>query len=332
MKRAERIAQVVAGALAGTALCVAPLLTTSCAPRYVISAPSDSPQVTPPRDSVTRHVVLISVDGLRPDAIEKFEAPTLRRLVSKGSYSLSASTILPSKTLPSHTSMLTGVPPDRHGIVWNDARATQTDDVALPTIFTVARSNGYRTAAFFSKSKFHSLQRPGTLDYSKAPGGWFGRWSSDRIVTDVETYLGTARPNVLFVHLADPDAAGHQHGWMSADYGRGVLSADAAIAKVLVAADRAYGPGEYSLIVTADHGGHDRDHGSSDSRDVTIPWIAWGQGVIPGRLAGAPIHTMDTAATVLWVLGLSEPPDWTGVPVMNAFHAPSTRTGSALLR
>jgi hypothetical protein len=78
----------------------------------------------------------------------------------------------------------------------------------LPNVFGLARAQGYNTAEFFSKAKFQPLQVEGTLDYSQAPGGWFGRWSSERTVNDVAKYLVTARPYVLFVHLTDPDAAG----------------------------------------------------------------------------------------------------------------------------
>lgn len=53
-------------------------------------------------------MLLISIDGLRPDAIERFGASTLQRFIKQGSYTLAASTIT-SKRLPSHTSMLTGV-------------------------------------------------------------------------------------------------------------------------------------------------------------------------------------------------------------------------------
>ena len=306
------------------ALAAALLMTAGCAPRYVISPPQQIPDLVLPEPSITRHVVLVSIDGLRPDAIGAFGAPTLQRLMREGSYTLTAATILPSKTLPSHTSMLTGELPDRHGVLWNNVLTAKADTVELPTIFSVARSRGYRTAAFFSKSKFHSIQRQGTLDYSQAPGGWFGRWSSDRTVGDVERHLEAARPNVLFVHVADPDHAGHRSGWMSAEYGRAVIAADAAVASVLSAAERAYGAGSYSVIVTADHGGHDRDHGSADPRDVTIPWIAWGRGVKSGQLADASIRTMDTASTVLWLLGLPEPTDWIGTPVLGAFQGRDT--------
>lgn len=277
-----------------------------------------------PATHVTQHVVVVSVDGLRPDAIAAYGATTLQRLMHEGSYTLAASTIHPSKTLPSHTSMLTGQPPERHGVRWNTVATADADAIELPNVFSVARARGYRTAAFFSKAKFQPLQLPGTLDYTQAPGGLFGRWSSRRTLDDVAAYLDTARPNLLFVHLTDPDAAGHRSGWMSPRYGRAVLAADTAIAQLLELATAAYGANNFSLIVTADHGGHGRNHGSDDPRDVTIPWMAWGQGVASGVLDAAHIRTMDTAATAIWLLGITPPPDWAGRPVVEAYRSMPT--------
>jgi phosphopentomutase len=122
------------------------------------------------------------------------------------------------------------------------------------------------------------------------------------------------------VHLTEPDVAGHRFGWMTAEYGRAVLDADRAVDRLIALADDAYGPGHFSLIVTADHGGHGTDHGSDDPRDVTIPWIAWGKGVKPGILAQSDVRTMDTAATVLWLMGAAEPSDWAGQPVVEAYE------------
>ena len=151
-----------------------------------------------PTQSVTRHVVvLVSIDGLRPDAVSTLAAPTLQKLIREGSYTLRASTITPSKTLPSHTSMLTGEPPERHGVLWNTVVTADTDHIGQATVFGVARSHGYVTAAFFSKPKFQALQQADALDYSQAPGGWFGGWRSGRTVTDVDRYLATSRPNLL---------------------------------------------------------------------------------------------------------------------------------------
>jgi len=162
---------------------------------------------------------------------------------------------------------------------------------------------------------------PGTFDHAQAPGGWWGRWSAERTTRDLARDLeGGARPGLLFVHLGEPDFAGHLVGWGSGSYARAVRRADAAVAAVLGAADRAFGRGAYTVILTADHGGHGRNHGSADPRDRTIPWIAWGDGVAPGGPLPAGIRTMDTAATALWLLGLGVPAAWSGRPVLAAFE------------
>jgi predicted AlkP superfamily pyrophosphatase or phosphodiesterase len=295
---------------------------SGCAgPHYLTSRPLDLSAIKAPTASITRNVILVSIDGLRPDAIQKFEASTLLRLMHEGSYSLSARTIMPSSTLPSHTSMLSGEPPEQHHVTWNNVVTAEKDLVDFSTVFSVARAHGYRTAAFFSKAKFSPLQLPGSLDYSQAPGGWWGKWASTRTVGDIKTYLKTAKPNLLFVHLPDPDTAGHSSGWMSAAYGRAVHETDKALDDLLDAADEAYGEDNYSVVVTADHGGHGYGHGTSDPLDVTIPWIAWGRGVDSGEMEDVSINTFDTAPTVLWMLGVAKPEAWDGVPVVKAFHA-----------
>lgn len=273
-----------------------------------------------PDGAVTSHVVVVSVDGLRPDAIARFGAATMQRLIRDGSATLDARTIALSRTLPSHTSMLTGVLPDKHGVVWNDDERETRGTIAVPTVFGIAHARGFHTAAFFSKAKLHYLEAEGTLDHGQAPGGR-RPWSADRTAGDVERYLATQRPNLLFVHLGEPDHAGHLSGWMSWWYARAVRTADAAVRRIVAASDRAYGAGNYTLILTADHGGHGRTHGSEALADVTIPWIAYGRGVRAGTTLPAGIRTVDTASTVLWLLGVAPPADWTGQPVRVAFTA-----------
>ena len=103
----------------------------------------------PPEGRVTDHVMIISIDGLRPDAIEQFRAPTLQRLMREGSYSRDARTILPSTTLPSHTSMLTGVDVDVHGVTFNSDETATVSALQVPTVFSLAHEAGFRTAEFF---------------------------------------------------------------------------------------------------------------------------------------------------------------------------------------
>ena len=278
------------------------------------------------------HVVVVSIDGLRPDAIARFDAPTLQRLVREGAHTLDARTILPAKTLPSHTSMLTGVEPAVHGVTWNSDRTDEHDEsdapatLAVPTVFALASDAGLRTAAFFSKAKFHHLQTPGSLDYTQAPRFTWAPWGAVRTSEDAAWYIRRARPNLTFVHIAEPDIAGHAIGWMTPAYGANVAIADRAVARIVEAADATFGPDGYTLVVTADHGGHGRNHGVSggDSLDVTIPWIAHGARVRAGtRLDAVDVHTTATASTALWLLGVPRPASWPSPPVTAAFRVDS---------
>lgn len=269
-------------------------------------------------------VIIVSIDGLRPDAIERYPAATLQRLLRDGAYSLEAQTISPSRTLPSHTSMLTGVGPEVHGITWNEERLDEHGMVAVPTIFDLASAEGLRTAAFVSKAKLNHLLRPHSLDQRQSPRSNRTYWLATRVIPNAIAYMESRRPDLLFVHISEPDIAGHTAGWMSFAYGWAVRRADGAVAKLLEAATRTYGAGAYTVIVTSDHGGHRRDHGSEDPRDMTIPWIVWGKGVeVPGPI-DEPIRTMDTAATALWLLGVGIPEDWQGRPVTAPFGEPAT--------
>jgi predicted AlkP superfamily pyrophosphatase or phosphodiesterase len=271
-----------------------------------------------PRGRVANHVVVVSIDGLRPDAIARFKAPTLQRLVREGRYSLTAQTIDLSLTLPSHTSMLTGVGSDQHGVTWNSNKTEERGHVAVPTIFGLAREAGFITAAFFSKTKFEHLDVPESINHARAPERGPTPWSSQHTLELVQAHLRTARPNLLFVHFADADFAGHTFGWMGHTYGMAVREVDRSLTALLSTLDQTYGAGRYTVLVTADHGGHGRTHGTTDKLDTTIPWIVWGAGVARGdTLSG--VRTMDTAATVMWMLGVTAPANWSGRAQTSAF-------------
>jgi predicted AlkP superfamily pyrophosphatase or phosphodiesterase len=291
--------------------------------------PPPLPTPTAAAGRVTEHVIVISIDGLRADALERFGATTLLGLARGGSHTLAARTILPAKTLPSHTSMLTGVEPAVHGVTWNsllddpddpyDDRR-EPDSLRVPTVFRLARDAGLSTAAFFSKAKFGFLRTPGSLDYAQAPRSTWWPWGTQRTSEDAAWYIRHRRPNLVFVHLGEPDYAGHTIGWMTAAYGENVRIADRGVRRIVEAADEAFGAGGYTLLVTADHGGHGRTHGLDTLSDVTIPWIAHGRGVRAGTTIGADVRTTDTAATILWLLGVPVPDAWTGRPVREAYR------------
>ena len=79
---------------------------------------------TTPAEASDRRVLIISVDGLRPDLALRANMPAVRSLIARGSFTFWAKTTAMAVTLPSHTSMLTGVHPGKHGILWRSEEHT----------------------------------------------------------------------------------------------------------------------------------------------------------------------------------------------------------------
>ena len=252
-------------------------------------------------------VAIISIDGLRPDAIQIAGAANILGLAARGAYSWNAQTILPSTTLPAHVSMLSGFTPEEHGVTWDDYTPTR-GQILVPTVFHAARARGLHTGMVAGKEKFQTFRDTGACDtwVLAAP-------DDDDVAGRVATAL-SGRPDLLFIHLPDVDLVGHASKWMSDPYLTAVRRADAAVGRILSTL-----PADTTIILTADHGGHPEGHGSDSPQDTTIPWVMAGPSVIKGKMLRAGIRTVDTAATAAFVLGTVLPPDAPGRPIYDAF-------------
>ncbi len=287
----------------------------------------------PPR---AQHVFIISLDQGAPAGIAKADMPFLKKHASEGAHTWEAFTIVPSVTLPSHTSMLTGVGIQKHQVDWNDLQP-EKGLVKVPTIFSIAKKRGLVTAMFVAKIKFKTLELPGSLDAFVVPPG--ENPEAGKVAAAFAKMVGELKPNLCFIHFGDPDVAGHAHGMFSPEKMKALANCDAALAVIVKAIKDAGLLDTSVIIVTADHGGHDRTpaeiseiaaktglkpqpgtHGSSSPEDVTIPWIAWGASVRPHFTITAPVVQYDTAATALWLLGIPIPESFWGRPVTSAFE------------
>lgn len=258
-----------------------------------------------------RRVIILSIDGLRPDAIELAPMPNLIELMKVSAYSLTAQTIYPSATLPAHASMLTGLCPKTHGVDWNDYIPENGIAQGID-LFDIAHAAGMQTVLYAGKEKLQQVTDASSLDTFV--------WINDRDKVVMQNLLASfpLEFGVLFIHFATTDDMGHVYAWLSPEQLSVVYRADEAIGELLAALDTYGIRDETLLIITADHGGHDMTHGSSMPEDMTIPWIASGVGIQP-KLLTSQINVMDTAATAAYVLGLPIPQEWDGVPIYEAF-------------
>jgi predicted AlkP superfamily pyrophosphatase or phosphodiesterase len=256
----------------------------------------------------------LSIDGLRPDAIELTPMVNLQSLMQVGAYSLVAQTIHPSVTLISHSSMVTGLCPDKHGVNWNDYIPGLGYAKGID-IFDLAHAAGLRTVMVVGKEKLRQVTEPESTDVFE--------FINDRDVV-IAARVAELIPqdfDLMFVHFPTPDGMGHVYGWLSPEQFSVIFRADEALQTILNALQNAGMRDDTLIIVTADHGGHGTTHGTSQLEDMTIPWIITGPGVHHAVLP-TNINTTDTAATAAWALGLPLPQDWDGMPVLEAFGLP----------
>ncbi len=266
-------------------------------------------------------VFLISWDGAKSSVLrammEKGQLPALKALWQSGVGTLAARTIIPSLTLPSHTSMLTGQPFERHKIDWNRYIA-QNGVVRYPTILDIASGAGMASGFFVSKKKFFHLVRQPER-YVVHHRNHFAPKRMDALLA----HLQRAPLRLVFFHLRDPDVAGHWFGWgneqhvpptpPSTQYQQALMRSDKALGRLMQFLKTKGQWKESAVIVTSDHGGHDRTHGSAHHEDRLIPWIMGGGGGLRRRCTlQEPLETYDTAATVLWLLGLARPKEMVG--------------------
>ncbi len=285
----------------GAAIRVAMVLVACVAPAIVVDAQ--------PRD-INRRVLIISSDGLRPDAIDMTETPNLDRLIATGSYTPTCQAQFPCVTLPNHASMTTGLSIPHHGVTANikiEGRIEKT------TIFDVAAKAGIGVGFFHNKDKLGYLC---TQDQATV---WSFSPDVDLLAETVVAAIEAEDMPLMFVHFGEPDGMGHREGWLSEPYLGQVTRVDRAIGWILDALDKKGVLDQTVVIVTADHGGHEKTHFLPLPFDQNIPWIASGPGIVEGHRIEAKLNTVDTAATALYVLGLPTDSAADGKVVEEAF-------------
>lgn len=249
-------------------------------------------------------VVLILVDGMRPDGMMQCGNPFAQKLLETSSYTLNARTVMPSVTLPCHMSLFHSVDPGRHGVTTNLYTPQVRPVFGLDHQLDAA---GLKCAHFITWEELRDLNRPDELYYSLLINQ-HKYTDTDNSITDAAIgYILKESPDFTFLYLGETDeVGGHSCGWMSGQYMRSVSKALGCIKRVIEAL-----PENYTVIVLADHGGHDRSHGTEMPEDMTIPVVIHGPGWNAGKDLGE-VSIKDIAPTVAHLLGARPAKEWEG--------------------
>lgn len=255
-----------------------------------------------------KKVILISVDGMRPDGFLSCGNPFAEEMMRLGSFTLDARTVYPSVTLPCHMSMFHSVPPERHGI---------TTNLYLPLarplngLFEQIKIQGGSSAMYYGWEPLRDVSRPGSLEFSGYLDSYSEEATDGRLTDMALARIQRSKPDFVFLYMVETDErGGHDTGWMSPTYLDYVRAAVENIKRVYEAVGDSY-----TVVVTADHGGHDRMHGTKAPEDMTIPMFFIGDRFEPGKeLHGVSI--LDLAPTIADVMGIDAAPEWEGRVVL----------------
>ena len=257
----------------------------------LLAAPPPAPAPAP-APAADRHVVVITIDGLPGSYLDdpKASLPVLRGLARAGASATGGLLVSnPSVTWPNHTTLMTGVRPETHGVLFNgvldrgkpgeplkvDAARPQADLVRVPLLFDVLADHGLSSAAIFwpctrgSKSIGDNFPDvTDSLDYTtprikdelKAAGlldrfdgsGWLVR---DEIWTEAACRtLRERKPALLALHLLNLDGTHHAHGPQSDPGYTAAALCDGQVGRVLAALDQAGIRDRTTVFVVSDHG------------------------------------------------------------------------------
>jgi hypothetical protein len=246
-----------------------------------------------PAQNADRHVVVVTIDGFRPDFYleDIWQTPNLKSMKRDGAHAYGVNSVFPSITYPSHTTIVTGVMPAKHGIFYNalfekdSATKGQIywhfDHITAPTVWEVAQKAGLKAAsvnwpvsvgaptvfnisdvgAKGKKVMEDSTNPPGISALLKqkllnnAPAIEIG---IDKNVASIAAWaIKTMKPNFMTVHLLGMDHEQHLHGRNGPEVEHAIVLADSAVGMIRKAIAEAGITDNTLLIITGDHGFND---------------------------------------------------------------------------
>lgn len=268
-------------------------------------------------------VLLIGIDGVRPDVLEAVPTPNLDRLIALGAYTDSALTGVPSLSGPSWTSMLTGVWREKHGIDSNDFpfpdnRLAEYPDfltrmeLERPELTTYAVVDWRPLASADAGGPILSGEVDIMFIFDGYELGWAeaDRRSMERAV-DI---LRDEAADAAFVYFGNPDEVSHESRSIGAAYRSAIARADTQVGRLMdaVRLRPRFRREDWLIVVSTDHGRrNDGGHGGDSVEERTIFIIAARVGAHAERIRFTrPGAITDIAPTILAHLGFDIRPEW----------------------
>jgi hypothetical protein len=265
----------------------------------------------------SRKLLVVAIDGLRPDALATASTPALDSLIARGCYSPRARCEDLTFSGPNHSSILHGVHRDKHNVTTNTYSGNNLGQYPDFLAYLEQHNPAWNTFRIVTWSTSHQNQPTG------ADVAFLRNYTSngDALMTQdaVQLFSGShptypQDPDVLFLFYSDVDVAGHTHGFHPSvsGYLDEIEDTDAQLGQILTALRNrpTFSAENWLILLTTDHGGSiNGSHSSGQPQDREIPFLVSGPSAVRGIPFPEP-RNVDVAATALTFMGVAIDPTW----------------------
>ena len=267
----------------------------------------------------TNKVLVIGLDGIRPDVLAEVSTPNIDALIAEGFFVADVQSKAQTISGPGWSSMLTGVWPEKHLVTNNDftgnAYASYPDlltrlELERPELQTFAVLDWPPLGTTASGGPLIGDGIDSKLNFDGDEVG-YARADSQSVAAAVR-YLRDQNPDAAFVYIGNPDVAAHDHGGRSPEYYASIEMADAHVGELIraIRGRASYQAENWLILVSTDHGHKDEGgHGGTSPEEVTVFYLASGPVAKRGS-EGADPNLVDVAVTAMAHLGVEPDPAW----------------------
>lgn len=268
-----------------------------------------------------KHVVMIGSDGFSAEVVNanpgKF--PNLERMMKDGSYTLEARSVLPSSSAINWATLLMGAGSEMHGFTEWGSKTPEVEPAYVnkyglfPGIFGEVREQmpNAVTGVVYSWEGVGHLFEKEAVNLDKGTG------DNDDVATQIFCdFLKEKNPTLAFIHIGEPDHAGHSLGWMTPEYVKACEKVDSLVGVIYDCVKQNMDPKTTAVIFTADHGGKGTGHGGKTMNEMLAPYIIIGKGIPAGRKIDRIVMKYDNAPTIADLLRIEAPEQWYGKSIL----------------
>ena len=214
------------------------------------------------------YIVLVSLDGMRAEYLDRYELPNLRRLMARGARAKAMVPVFPSLTFPNHYSLVTGLHPGRHGIVSNrfydparQASYAYTDPKTVSDgawyrgepIWVTAEKQGMVSACFFWPGSEAAVQGVRPTFWNRYDGS-VANQTRVQAVIDWLRLPEERRPHVITLYFSQLDTASHDETVDSPAVEEAARALDRAVGQLIDGIEALPIANRVYVAITSDHG------------------------------------------------------------------------------